>query len=117
MKAKQLTGIENMLVDNYIGLHEEELFTKVIQIAEKEGKSVRPIVIPTNNIGYAIAETACELNAKEVYLGISEKYPPEYQLEQFALFWGRTQPDENKQITVKAIGYKNNNKFELCYEL
>jgi amino acid transporter len=117
MKAKKLTGIENMLVDNYIGLNEEELFTKVIQIAEKEGKTVRPIVIPTNNVSYAIAETAYELNAKEVYIGISEKYPPEYQLEQFALFWGRTQPDENKQITVKAIGYKNNNKFELSYEL
>jgi hypothetical protein len=117
MKAKKMTGIENMLVDNYIGLHEEELFTKVIQIAEKEGKSVRPIVIPTNNVGYAIAETASELNAKEVYIGISEKYPPEYQLEQFALFWGRTQPDENKLITVRAVGYKNNKKFELCCEL
>ncbi len=117
MKAKLLSGNENMLVNEFIDLPEDELFTEIIKLAEKEGKTVRPIVVPTNNAFFAIINTAYELDASEIFIGISERYPIDFIFEQFAVLWGTIQPDENKHITIRAIGQKNNKNFELKLEL
>jgi len=89
------------------------LFTEVIKLAEKEGKTVLPIIVPTNNAPYAITHTAAQIGAEEVLLGISERYPPDYQLEQFALHWGTVQEDENKHIILRAIDARRELKAEL----
>jgi hypothetical protein len=117
MKAKILSGSENLLVSEFIDLPEDELFTEIIKLAEKEGKPVKPIVVPTNNAFFAIINTAYELDAKEVFIGISERYPVDYIFEQFAVLWGTIQADENKRLTIRAIGQKNKKNFELKLEL
>ena len=117
MKAKLLTGKENILVSEFMDLPEDELFTEIIKLAEKEGKSVRPIVVPTNNAFFAIINTAHELDASEIFIGISERYPIDFIFEQFAVLWGTIQPDENKHLTIRAIGQKNNKNFELKLDL
>lgn len=64
------------------------LLTQVVTVAEHQGKTVHPLVLPTNNPLHAIALTARDLNAREVVLGVSEKVHADLQLEQFALAWG-----------------------------
>ncbi len=117
MKAKILSGSENLLVSEFIDLPEDELFTEIIKLAEKEGKPVKPIVVPTNNAFFSIINTAYELDAKEIFIGISERYPVDYIFEQFAVLWGTIQADENKRLTIRAIGQKNKKNFELKLEL
>jgi amino acid transporter len=113
MHARILSDRENATVDESISIHQEELFTEVIKLAEREGKSVLPIVVPTNNAGYAVTHTAAQLGVDEVYLGISERYPPDYQIEQLAIYWGMVQADENRHVTIRAIDAKREMKIEL----
>ena len=113
MKAKVLTGIGNTQIDNTIDSESEELFSQVIKLAEKEGKTVIPIVVPTNNVAYAIAHTAAQLGAEEVVIGTSDKYPIEFQLQQFALHWGMVEADERHKLLVRSIGPKGELRVEL----
>jgi len=66
---------------------EERLFTRVVELAEKYGVSVKPLVVPSNNSWFAIARTAYELGATEILLGKSERIPPDVQLEQITMMW------------------------------
>ena len=113
MRAKVLTGIGNTMVDESVDSDEEELFSVIIKMAEKEGKSVIPIVVPTNNVAYAVAHTAAQLGTEEVVIGTSDKYPPEYQLQQFALHWGMVQADEKHKLLVRSIGTEGELRVEL----
>ena len=113
MRAKVLTGFGNTFVDETVDTDEEELFSEVIKMAEKEGKSVIPIVVPTNNVAYAVAHTAAQLGTEEVIVGTSEKYPAEYQLQQFALHWGMVQADEKHKLLVRSIGAKGEMRVDL----
>lgn len=117
MHSKVIPGFISSVQDKYMGLPEDELFSEVIKIAEKEGKTVKPIVVPTNNALYAIAYTAAELNVEEVYLGVSEKYPPEIQFQQLAIYWGYVQSDQTKKLDVKAMSKIGGVKQELEFEL
>jgi amino acid transporter len=112
VNAKILAG-ENATVDNSIAAEQEKLFSEVIRQAEKAGKTVFPIVVPTNNATYAIAHTAAQLGVQEVYMGFSQRYPPDYQLDNFALYWGMVQQDESKQITLRAMDAKSELKAVL----
>ena len=113
MRAKILTGIGNTQIDSTIDADAEELFSYVIKMAEKEGKSVIPIVVPTNNVAYAVAHTAAQLGAEEVIMGMSDKYPAEYQLQQFALHWGMVEADERHHLLLRSVGPKSELRVEL----
>jgi amino acid transporter len=80
---------------------EELLFTKVVELAEKAGVSVKPLVVPSNKSWFAIARTAYELGAQEILMGKSEKVPPDVQLEQMAIAWAMVA--ENRPIKFRII--------------
>jgi amino acid transporter len=67
---------------------DREVLTRVVTLAERAGKQVYPLVIPTNNPLFAIATAARDLGASAVVLGVSEKTEPDVQVEQFAIAWG-----------------------------
>src|SRR5207244_6961071 len=58
---------------------EQAIFTAVVDLAEKHGKSVVPLVVTSNDVFFAIARTAQELGAREVLLGRSAKLAPDVQ--------------------------------------
>jgi amino acid transporter len=82
---------------------ELHLFSEVVNLAEKIGKPVIPIVIPTNNAFFSIMNVAHSLNVREVVIGLSAKYKPDIQLQQLALIWGTVHSDENTHIRVRII--------------
>ncbi len=112
MTAKIIPG-QSVAVRQSIDLPEEEVFSEVIKLAEKQGKTILPIVVPTNNAAYAIAHTTVQLGAEEVFMGSSERYPAEYQMQQFALYWGMVEADENHHVAVRTVGPNGEIRFEL----
>ena len=86
-------------------LEEEEtlLFTRVVNLAEKIGKPVIPLIVPTNNAFYSIVNVANALKAREIVLGLSARYKPDVQLQQLAVLWGTVSSDENEKITIRII--------------
>ena len=112
MTAKVIPG-QSTAVAQTIDFPEQELFSEVIVMAEKQGKTILPIVVPTNNAAYAIAHTTAQIGAEEVFLGSSERYPAEYQMQQFALYWGMVEADENHHVAIRTVGSTGEMKLEI----
>ena len=113
MIGRLITDKYTSMTDSDLYPEEQELFSAVVDIAEKIGKSVHTIVIPTNNAFYAIMNTAYSLGAREVFLGKSEKINPDIQLEQLALLWGTLNSDESRHIIIRIITSNREYKIEL----
>ena len=60
---------DNQLFSDY----ERELFTKVVEMAEKEGKTVELLVVPSIDPFEAIVQTAAKLQATRVVTGASQR--------------------------------------------
>ena len=104
-----ITPEEMKLDDN-----DREVLTRVVNVAEEAGKTVHPLVIPTNNPMYAIATAARDLSAKEVVLGVSEKTSPEVQLEQFAIAWGMAAAEAaSRPLSVRIVGPNVEMKYDM----
>jgi len=113
MHAKVLADKENATVDDSISADQDQLLTEVIKLAEKEGKTVLPIVVPTNNALYAVAQTAAQLGVDEIFLGVSQRYPADYLIEQFAIYWGMVQSDGDQHVVLRTVDARREVREEL----
>jgi hypothetical protein len=79
------------------------LFTHVVALAEKEGKPVHLLVVPSSNILNAIVHTAAQLNSAEVIEGPSPVLPPERQAERFRKAWEKLRDKPMHQVCFRII--------------
>src|SRR5689334_22810596 len=77
--------------------------TAVVQRAEKAGKEVKPLIVPTNNPLHAVLKTAKDLQAHELIMGASNKYTADEQLEQIALYWLSLNDGHPAPLTVRIL--------------
>lgn len=92
--------VDNIELDRY----DQQLMTAVVQKAEKAGKEVKPLILPTNNPLYAIVKTAKDIGAQELVLGASNKYTADELLEQLAFYWISLHSGEPAPLTVRILG-------------
>jgi hypothetical protein len=93
--------------------YDQQLMTAVVQRAERAGKQVKPLIVPTNNPLYAVIRTAKDLNAQELVMGASNKYTAEEQLDQIALYWINVHGGETAPLTVRILGRNRDVYFDL----
>ena len=94
--------------------HEEQgIFSAVVNLAEHHGKTVIPLVVTSNDAMFAIARTAQELGAREVILGRSGTYPPDFQAESFAMRWGAVEPDDTYEMVVRVVAANEEHRFAI----
>lgn len=67
--------------------YDQHLMTAVVDRAERAGKQVKPLIVPTNNPFYAVIRTAKELSVNELIMGASNKFTADEQMEQIAFYW------------------------------
>ncbi|MFL5342346.1 MAG: hypothetical protein ACJ8F7_19535, partial [Gemmataceae bacterium] len=67
--------------------YEQRLMTAVVDRAEKAGKQVKPLIVPTNSPLNAVLQTARDLHANEIVMGASNKYATDMQLEELQFNW------------------------------
>ena len=67
------SGSARMASDELFDDYEQQLFTKVVEVAEKEGKHVSLMVVPTTNVFDAIVQTAQRLESSQIVCGQSNK--------------------------------------------
>ena len=75
----------------------------MIALAEKEGKPVHLLVVPSSNILDAIALTAAQLDSAEVIAGSSPVQPPERQAERFRKAWEKLRDQPKHQVRFRII--------------
>jgi amino acid transporter len=80
--------------------YEQELFTKAVAVAEKEGRSIHLLVVPTTNVFEAIMVTAQRLNSSRVVCGTSNKLSTDEQAKLCGDAWERL-PEPRPRLTLE----------------
>jgi amino acid transporter len=89
---------DNQLFTDY----EKELFTKVVSLAEKEGKRVDLLVVPGVDVFEAMVQTASRLKASRLVTGVSETMDQEELARRIGLAWERL-PEPRHAFSLEAI--------------
>lgn len=87
--------------------YEQRLFTKVVALAEKHGKPVNLLVVPSNNVFDAVAQTVLRLDAAEIVAGLSSKMNGQEQSQHLGRAWERLPETPRRQVRFKIVGADN----------
>lgn len=81
---------------------ESELFTKVVTLAEKEGKSVKLLTVPGDDPNGALVETAARLQSSRIVIGTSPKLTTAQQGHAIGIQWERL-PEPRPAISLEVV--------------
>jgi len=102
-REHSFSGNESMDSADIFEQYEQELFTAVVNLAEKEGKHVSLLVAPTNDVFESIMVTAQRLGSMQVVCGLSNKLSPEEQGKLTGDAWERlSDPKPRLRMDVVA---------------
>ena len=87
----------NQIFDHY----EQELFTAVVAVAEKEGKPVSLLVVPGTDVFEAIVVTAQRLDSSVIVCGLSNKLNADEQAKSTGDAWERL-PEPRPRLTLEV---------------
>ena len=82
--------------------YEQELFSRVVTMAEREGKPVDLLVVPAIDPFDAMVQSAANLKASKLVTGISEKMASEELARQIGLAWERL-PEPRHPFSLEII--------------
>jgi amino acid transporter len=94
--------------------YDQQLMTAVVDRAEKAGKEIKPLIVPTNNPLHAILKTAKDIQAHELVMGASNKYTADEQLEQIAFYWISLHDGNPAPLTVRIISRERDMYLDLA---
>jgi hypothetical protein len=89
---------DNQLFSDY----EKELFSHVVELAEKEGKPVELLAVPATNPFDALADTANRLRASRLVTGVSARMSSEELARQIGQAWERL-PEPRLPFSLEVI--------------
>ncbi len=89
---------ENQLFTDY----ERELFTNVVNLAEKEGKTVELLVVPSKDPFEAIVQTAAKIQATRVVVGSSLRMDTADLAQRIGLAW-EALPEPRQPFSLEVI--------------
>jgi hypothetical protein len=82
--------------------YEQHLFTKVVEVAEKAGKYVTLMVVPTNNVFDAVLQTAHRLESSTIVTGVSNKLTLDEQGKLTGDAWERL-PEPKPRLRLEVF--------------
>jgi hypothetical protein len=94
--------------------YDQQLMTAVVELAEKAGKHVKPLIVPTNNPLHAVLTTAKDIQANEVIMGASNRYTADEQLEQIAFYWISLHGGNPAPLTVRILSRERDMYLDLA---
>jgi amino acid transporter len=86
-------GTPGLSDDQMFSEYEQQLFTRVVAVAERHGRTVTLLVAPGTNIFDALAQSAVQLRSGLIVVGESEVMTPERQAMLVGEAWDRTPHD------------------------
>ncbi len=113
MTAKHLKNDGSYMDDAELDPYDQELMTAVVQRAEKTGKQVHPLIVPTNNPLHAVLRTAKDLKVQELVMGASNIYSADEQFDQISLYWINVNDGQGVPLSVRLLGKDRDVHFDL----
>jgi hypothetical protein len=102
MLRRAASGEYDLDPDQLFSTIEQLLFTKVLAIAEKEGKPVRLAVAAANDLWEGILRTAMNLQSSTIVSGSSSKMPVTEQAREIGLAWERM-PEPRPRLALEIF--------------
>jgi hypothetical protein len=96
-------GYENIGAQHLFTSYEQLLFSKVIALAEKAGKHVDLLVVPSSNVFEAIAHTAAQLDSSEIIAGRSSVISPKEQAKRLGEAWEGLPHKPKHQVCFRVV--------------
>jgi len=97
-------GYEDIEEERLFTRYEELLFTRVVALAEKAGKTVSLLVAPSSNFFQAAARTAAQLDSSEVIVGRSPLMTPGEQAKLLGRAWDELPNRPGHPLTLLVVG-------------
>jgi hypothetical protein len=98
------SGERDLYRERLFTRYEQQLFTRVVAAAEKQGKPVELIVVPSKNVYHAMAQTAERLGSAQIVAGRSLGISVQAQARQFGRAWKRLPERPRQRIEFSVIG-------------
>ncbi len=96
-------GYEDIGEQHLFTNYEQLLFSRVIALAEKAGKHVDLLVVPSSNVFAAIAHTAAQLDCSEVIAGCSSVMSPQEQAKRLGDEWEALPHKPKHQVSFLIV--------------
>ncbi len=96
------SGEYDLTPDQLFSTIEQLLFTKVLSMAEKEGKTVRLAVASANDLWDGILRAAVNLQSSAICVGNSAKMPITEQAREIGLTWERM-PEPRPRVALEIF--------------
>jgi len=90
--------------------YEQLLFTRVVAVAERQGRPVKLLVVPAGNVFDAVAQTAVRLSSSQIILGDSAKFSAAEQARLLGQAWERVEGSD--QLRTRLLAYKLNGEIQ-----
>ncbi len=97
---------ENQIFTDY----EQELFSRVVSMAERQGKPVELLVIPGGDPFDAMVQTAARLKASRLVTGVSERMSTDELARRIGLAWERL-PEPRHPFSLEVISPDRPSKY------
>ena len=101
-RRNTLTGTPSYEAKDVFDVYEQGLFSKVVALAEKQGKPVSLLVVPGTDVFDAIMMTAQRLESSRVVTGLSTKLSADEQARLTGDAWERL-PEPKPRLTMEII--------------
>jgi hypothetical protein len=104
------SGFRNFHESEIFSDYEQLLFTKVVAVAERQGRPVKLLVVPASNVFDAVAQTAVRLSVNQIVLGDSAKFAASDQARLLGEAWERVAGSD--QLRAQLVTYKLNGDIQ-----
>jgi hypothetical protein len=96
-------GYKGMSEQRLFSEYEQLLFSRVVALAEKAGKHVHLLVVPSSDTFGAIAQTAAQLGSSMIIAGRSAVITPEEQARRIGEAWERLTNKPKHQVCFRVV--------------
>jgi len=96
-------GYEQLAEHSVFASYEQLLFSRVVALAEKAGKKVHLLVVPSSNVFDAIAQTSAQLDSAEIIAGLSSVMTAAEQARRMGDAWERLLRKPPRSVSFRVI--------------
>ncbi len=104
------TGEFDLTAQQIFSDYEKELFSKVVELAEKEGKPVELLAVPAVNPFDAMVQTAANLKASRLVTGVSARMESDELARRIGLAW-EGMPEPRHPFSLEIISPDRKSAF------
>jgi amino acid transporter len=104
------TGYRDFASERVFKDYEQGLFTRVVSVAERQGRPVKLLVVPSSNVADAIAQAAVSLQSSDIVVGESATLAGAQMAHRLGEAWDRI--EKSRQVRSRLVMYKLTGEME-----